>query len=211
MKPVIDHIVVGASSLDEGCAFIEDRCGVNVPFGGIHEQFSTHNCLMQVGQERYFEIISANPDAPDIGRPRWFSLDEEATRHKLSLRPAALCWVVGVPDIQAIIDKSPVPLGRALSLYRGDLRWQLTVPDDGHLPQGGLIPAFIEWPDGINPSRHMASLGVRLEKLCLTHPEPHWLDNIFSTLDIDHLAEISEGPQSLSFMCDTPNGPVILD
>ena len=105
MKPVIDHIVVGAAHLDEGCAFIEETCGVTVPFGGIHEQFSTHNCLMQVGQERYFEIIAANPDAPSLNRPRWFSLDDEGTKRRLVGGPIALCWVVGVPDIQAVIDK----------------------------------------------------------------------------------------------------------
>ena len=99
MKPVIDHIVVGAASLDEGRAYIEETCGVTVPFGGIHQQFSTHNCLMQVGQERYFEIIAANPDAPSLNRPRWFSLDDEGTNRRLVGGPIALCWVVGVPDI----------------------------------------------------------------------------------------------------------------
>ena len=210
MKPVIDHIVVGAAHLDEGCAFIEETCGVTVPFGGIHEQFSTHNCLMQVGQERYFEIIAANPDAPAIDRPRWFSLDDALTMRRLAVGPIALCWVVGVPDIQAVIDKSPIPLGMPLSLYRGDLQWKLTVPDDGHLPESGLVPAFIEWPDGVNPSSRMPALGVTLDRLCLPHPEPQWLEDVFGTLDIEHLADITGGKRSISFACDTPKGKVLL-
>ena len=56
----------------------------------------------------------------------------------------------------------------------------------------------------------MPAIGVTLDRLCLTHPEPQWLEDVFGTLDIEHLADITGGERSISFACDTPKGKVLL-
>ena len=68
----IDHFAIGADSLEQGQAALENLLGVTVPRGGKHDAMSTHNCVMQTGNESFLEILSIDPDAPGPGRARWF-------------------------------------------------------------------------------------------------------------------------------------------
>jgi len=173
---------------------------------------STHNCVMQSGNESFFELIAIDPDAPaDPGRVRWFSLDDPSTKARLTERPRALCWVVGTDDLDAVIAASPVDLGEVVLFTRGDRSWRLTVPKDGHLPMGGLLPAFIEWSPGPHPSTGQQDLGVTLDKVQLTHPNPDELVAVLKALHVDHLAEVRAGDTALSFAVNTPDGAVVLD
>lgn len=212
MHNKIDHFAIGADALDQGVAAMETKLGVTVPRGGKHDAMSTHNCVMQSGNESFFELIAIDPDAPaDPGRVRWFTLDDPSTKAKLAERPRALCWVVGTDDLDAVIAASPVDLGEVVLFTRGDRSWRLTVPKDGHLPMGGLLPAFIEWSPGPHPSTGQQDLGVTLDKVQLTHPNPDELSAILKTLQVDHLAQVSAGDASLSFAVNTPDGAVVLD
>lgn len=211
MKNRIDHFAIGADSLERGAAALHDRLGVMVPRGGTHAAMSTHNCVMQSGNESFFELIAIDPDAPAPNRARWFTLDEPGTRARLAQRPRALCWVVGTDDLDAVIAASPVDLGEVLLFTRGDRSWRLTVPKDGSLPMGGLLPVFIEWSPGPHPSTGQQDLGIRLDKVRLRHPDPAALSQILKTLQIDHLAEVQAGEAGLFFDLDTPNGRVTLD
>ncbi len=79
MKHKIDHIAIGTSSLEQGIAAMKQSLGVELPRGGKHDTMSTHNCVMQAGNDSFFELIAIDPEAPaDPGRTRWFSLDEES-------------------------------------------------------------------------------------------------------------------------------------
>ncbi len=211
MQNRIDHLAVGADTLAQGVAAMETLLGVSVPAGSKHAAMSTHNCVMQAGNESFFELIAIDPDAPDPGRARWFSFDDPATRAKLAERPRALCWVVNTDDLDGVIAASPVDLGEIVDFQRGDRTWRLTVPKDGHLPEGGLLPAFIEWSPGTHPSVGQQDLGVRLHKVVIKCADPSRLQALFDTLNIAHLAEISEGPDALAFEFDSPNGRVTID
>ena len=94
----IDHFVIGAASLEQGVAAMEKTLGITVPRGSKHDAMSTHNCVMQAGNESFFELISIDPDAGNPGRARWFTLDDAATQARLAKHPRALCWVVGTDD-----------------------------------------------------------------------------------------------------------------
>ena len=208
----IDHVAVGAETLEQAVAAMEVALGVTVPRGGKHDAMSTHNCVMQCGNESFFELIAIDPDAPaDPGRRRWFTLDEPATRARLAERPRALCWVVGTDDLDSVIQSSPVDLGDVVLFTRGERSWRLTVPKDGSLPMDGLIPAFIEWSPGPHPSTAQQDLGVTLSRVQLSHPDADGLTDILKTLQVDHLADVREGPSGLSFALQTPKGRVVLD
>ncbi|MEM6579005.1 MAG: VOC family protein [Pseudomonadota bacterium] len=207
----IDHFAIGAKSLEQGVDAMKSVLGVDVPTGGKHAAMSTHNCVMQASNESFFELIAIDPDAPDPGRPRWFSLDDPATHARLAERPRALCWVVGTDDLDAVLAKSPVDLGEVVLFTRGERSWRLTVPADGSLPMGGLLPAFIEWSPGPHPSTGQQDLGVRLTGVHLRHPDPEALSSMLAALGIDHLARVHAGDPALSFELDAPNGTVILD
>ena len=211
MHNKIDHFAIGAADLDQGVAALQGALGVTVPRGGKHAAMSTHNCVMQAGGESFLEIIAIDPEAPPPGRRRWFTLDDPATQSRLSLRPRALCWVVGTDSLDEIVAKSPIDLGEVVPFSRGDRSWRLTVPSDGSLPEGGLLPAFIEWSPGPHPSSGMQDLGVVLQRVTLTHPEPETLRALLHALRVDHLAVVEEGPRRLAFVLDTPRGEVTLD
>ncbi len=207
----IDNFAVGAKDLEQGVAAMSEALGVEVPKGGKHAAMSTHNCVMRAGNESFFELISVDPDAPAPGRTRWFTLDDPATQARLAERPRALCWVVNTDDLEGIMAASPIDLGEIVDFARGDRTWRLTVPRNGSLPMGGLLPAFIEWSPGPHPSTGQQDLGVALRKVHLHHPDPVHLTSLLGTLSVDHLAEVHEGPASLSFELETPKGTVTLD
>lgn len=207
----IDHFAIGAETLEQGVAAMEHALGVTLPRGSKHDAMSTHNCVCQAGNESFLELIAIDPDAPDPGRARWFSLDHPATRARLAERPRTLCWVVNTDDLDGVIAASPIDLGEVVDFRRGERTWRLTVPADGHLPGGGLLPAFIEWSPGPHPSTGQQDLGIRLREVRISSPESAQLRTIFEALSIAHLATVSDGPTALSFVLDTPNDTVMLD
>ncbi|MEM8978677.1 MAG: VOC family protein [Pseudomonadota bacterium] len=207
----IDHFTLGTSDLMTGQAMLADVLGVTVPSGSKHDAMSTYNCVCQAGNESFFELIAIDPEAPDPGRTRWFTLDDPETQTRISQRPRALCWVVNTPDLDAVVAASPIDLGEVVHFQRGDRTWRLTVPRDGSLPEGGLVPAFIEWSPGPHPSTGQQDVGLELNTVRLSHPEPEKLQELFVALGVDHLAEITKGPRALAFDVTTPKGPNTLD
>ena len=210
MNNRIDHFAIGANNLEDGTAFLKKQLGVEIPRGGKHAAMSTHNCVAQSGNTSFIELISIDPEAPDAGRIRWFTLDDPTTQARIAETPKALCWVVNTDDLDAVIAASPVDLGEVLELSRGDLSWKLTVPKDGSLVEGGLLPAFIEWSREPHPSSGMHDIGVELKTIRLTHPEPEKLTAMLNALSVDHLVEVVAGNQAgLSFDLQKPNGEIV--
>ena len=207
----IDHVAIGAATLEAGQAHLEALTGLVVPRGSRHDLMGTHNCVMQAGNESFLEIIAIDSDAPDPGRRRWFTLDQADTQSRLGERPRALCWVVNTTDLDAIVARATVDLGEIVRFQRGDRSWRLTVPRDGSLPLSGLIPAFIEWSPGPHPSTGQQDLGARLERIILSHPDPDWLAGQLDALGVGHLADFVKGEVGLTFALTTPNGRVEID
>ncbi len=211
MQNKIDHFAVGADTLEQGIAAMQTALGVELNAGSKHDLMSTHNKVMQSGNESFFELIAIDPDAPKPERTRWFTLDNNNTQTRIAERPRALCWVVGTDDLDATVAASPVELGEIVTFVRGDRSWRLTVPADGHLPEGGLLPAFIEWSPGPHPSTGQQNLGVTLQSVNISHPKPDEFRKLLGKLNAAHLATVTQGDAGLSFTCDSPNGTVIID
>jgi hypothetical protein len=178
----LDHLVVAAASLKEGARFIRDRFGVDIPQGGRHEIMGTHNCLMRLGKNSYLEVISVDPYAHTPDCPRWYALDEPEMRAKLDKGPCLIAWVLRSADIISSVKASAVPLGAVIPVRRGSLNWRLTVPADGHLPGGGVVPSIIEWDGYAEPWETMNDFGCQLVGLNLKHPDPEWLKRSLLTL-----------------------------
>ncbi len=205
----LDHIVIGTSSLEEGAAFIHERLGVKIPPGGRHESMGTHNCLMQLGANCFLEVIAIDPAAETPGRLRWYALDDPKMRTRLARSPGLISWVVRTADITAAVQAAAMPLGPVTVVSRGALSWRLTVPEDGHLPGGGVIPHVIEWNGGVRPWQTMPDRGCRLEELTLTHPDPLWLNNALRSLGAASLScvRVAGGAETvLSAKIRTPTG-----
>ena len=207
----LDHIVMGADQLKTGLRDLTKRLGVEVPEGGRHPLMSTHNRLMSLGDGSFFELIAIDPEGPTPAQPRWYSLDDPVTKKRLIKRPRALTWVVNTDDIESVVANSPVDLGEIIAVQRGDLTWRLTVPKSGDLAGDGLIPAFIAWDQTPLPGTQMPDLGVRLEEISLTHPDPQSLHKILTNLGVRQMVGLKEGPSAISFRLQTPSGILNLD
>ena len=169
---------------------------------------ATHNRLMRLA-DGYLEVIAVDPDAPAPDRTRWYGLDSPATADRLANGPRALCWVAAVDDIEQAAANCGYECGRIIEVTRGDLHWRLTVPDDGGLAAGGILPALIEWPPGVNPVATLPDSGLALASLKATHPDPAMVMDCLDRLGLGHLMEISEGAPSLGFAFDSAGGELL--
>jgi hypothetical protein len=211
LRPGIDHLVMGAADLEQGCRQVSERLGVPLAPGGRHAHMGTHNRLLKLGQACYLEVIAIDPEAPPPGRPRWFGLDRPETTARLAEEPRLLTWVVhGIPF--AGLDPSLAHhLGRPEPMRRGDLRWRLTLHADGHLPAGGLLPGLIEWDGPHHPAQRLPDAGCRLTRIRLSPTAPDTLSTLLQAIGCRHMIDLvfreSAQTSCLTAEIETPEGP----
>lgn len=179
----VDHLVVAARSLAQGVAWCEATLGVSPGAGGRHALMGTHNRLLPIGApgwpEAYLEIIAIDPEAdapPAGGRARWFDLDAPGLNAALRESPRLVHWVASTDDLPgacaalaALGEDVGHPVSASRQTPQGELRWQITLRDDGQPQHHGGLPALIAW-EGRHPSGSMVDVGVRLDSL-VVHTE----------------------------------------
>lgn len=196
---LFDHIAIGAASLDEGVRELKRVLDVEVPFGGTHPRMGTHNCLTRLSDTSFLEIITVDFNAPPPNRPRLFDLDDADQQGSLLAKPKPIAWIARARNIGDALSRARsagLDLGRPMEMTRGDLRWRIAVRDDGHLPQGGVLPVIIQWPDGPHPAQQMKDLGLRMRALRLFHPEPEMLRAKLGCIGAAELATIERCDKS---------------
>lgn len=211
----MDHLVVAASTLEEGCEYLADKLGAAIPPGGRHEFMATHNRVMTLGDGVYLEIIAIDPEGVPPAHPRWFALDDPLVRASLANGPRLLTWAVNTSNLHALCAAASVPLGKITAAQRGELKWQVTVAEDGRLPASGCIPLCIQWQIPFHPASRMVDLGCRFKSLSIAHPRPDWLADVLTGIGAAHCVAISGVADSemscLSAVLQTPQGLVTLD
>ena len=210
---VIDHLVFGCDDLQDGTSFLEQTLGVGFAGGGKHTLMATHNRLLKLQDSIYFEAIAIDHEAVqkhgNIGRKRWFSLDEDRTKKRLAQSPRPLTWVVAVDDIYDAVSKCGYDAGEITAMTRGDLEWMLTIAENGTLVEDGLLPGLIQWPGGRNPANKLPESGTRLQRLILQHPQPDVIGQIIDQLGVDGPVEVKPGPANLIFEMQTNAGELV--
>ena len=210
---VIDHLVFGCADLQDGTSFLEQTLGVSFSGGGKHTLMATHNRLLKLQDSIYFEAIAIDHEGTqkhgDIGRKRWFSLDEDRTKQRLAESPRPLTWVVAVDDIYDAASKCGYDAGRITTMTRDNLEWMLTIAEDGTLVEDGLLPAFIQWPNGLNPANQLPENGTTLQKIVLVHPQPNFITAVIDRVGIEDLIEIRSGSVELIFQLKTSAGKLV--
>ncbi len=207
----IDHLVIAASTVEDGAAWIESQLGVAPSRGGRHDFMATHNRLLGLGPETYLEVIAIDPGAATPPRPRWFALDQPAMRERLERGPALIHWVARVDDIASSVKAAPVDLGEVIPAARGDYRWRITVPRDGSLPAGGIFPTLIEW-ETPRPAAALPDSGCRLESLTLAHPRAASIEAALRYMGLSEREplHIADGESRLEAAIRTPRGLALL-
>ncbi|WP_121064206.1 VOC family protein [Chachezhania antarctica] len=199
----LDHIAVAGNTLAEAKAHIEDALGVSLQPGGQHPRFGTHNTLLGLADGLYLEAIAIDPDAPKPDRPRWFGLDQFGGPARLTT------WICATDDL-ADLPPGMEDAGSPVALTRGDLAWQMSVPDDGALPFDGLHPALIQWEGTAHPAARLADAGCRLLRLDIRHPDAAQLSARLTPHLDDPRLSFATGPASLSAEFETPHGRRVL-
>jgi|SRR5438034_5579606 len=207
----LDHLVVAAASLQQGEDYIEARLGARPRRGGKHVAMGTHNSVLRVGKRIYLEVIAIDPDATAPATPRWFELDRTQMQSALSASPRLIHWVARSEDIKAARAACLVDPGPVHELARGDYRWRITIPADGHLPGDGLLPTLIQWSDARHPTDAMPDERIELTALAATHPAPAPIRATLAKLGLSETLKVSyDARPRLAAMFSTPRGPVTL-
>ena len=210
MKTQIDHLVVGALSLEQGVEYIRESLGVDMPYGGIHMEMGTHNHLMQIGKNMFLEIIAINNEINRPKSPRWYGLDDPFIRKQIEIQPTLLTWVVNTSNIHELMQQATFSPGKAEVIRRGDLSWYFGLPSDGRLLAGGMLPYVIEWLTDKHPSENMVNLGCNLQGLEIHHPYSLWLQSALQSIDAANLVKINSLPENdlpyLKAQIKTPTG-----
>lgn len=171
----VDHLVVGAATLEQGAAWCAATLGVLPGPGGKHPLMGTHNLLLAIGSQAfprsYLEIIAIDPQAAAPQRRRWFDLDDPALRATLAAGPRLIHWVARCDDVAAecaALAVAGVDRGEVLQAERdtprGLLRWRIAVRPDGQRLFGGALPTLIEWGE-VHPAGSLPASAVQLASL----------------------------------------------
>lgn len=201
----LDHLVITAPDLDAGSEYVADLLGAVPRGGGVHPAMNTHNRLLRLGDTTYLEVIA--PAGAPPARPRWFGLDHLAPDDP----PGLATWVARTTDIRAAVARCTVDPGPVVPMSRGALEWLITIPDDGHLPFGGIAPPLIQWQTADHPARALEHSGCSLRGLTLHHPQAVRIEALIDALGLADEVTVSAPsklhPPGLTARLQTPRGP----
>ncbi|MBT8155545.1 VOC family protein [Epibacterium ulvae] len=196
----LDHLVVAGETLADARGHVEQALGVAMQPGGQHAVFGTHNALLHLEGGIYIEAIAKEPDVVPEYSPCWYALDQFSGPAHLSN------WACRTDFPQQAATRWP-EAGSQIALARGDLRWQMFVPDCGRLPYDNLFPAVLSW-QGSHPAARLSPKGCRLRRLIVFHPQAIELQTTLGITDNRVVFEV--GAPGLRAEIDTPHGLRIL-
>ncbi|MCV6585193.1 MAG: VOC family protein [Marinibacterium sp.] len=200
----LDHLAVSGATLDEASEHVAAALGVPLQAGGQHAHFGTHNRLLGLEDGLYLEAISVDPAAAAPGRARWFGLDG------FSGPPRLGNWILRCDDLAAVLAALPSGAGAPVALARGDLRWQMAVPEGGVLPFDDRFPALIQWQGALHPAGMLRASGCALRWLAVSHPDAGDLSGLLAPHFADPRVVIEPGASMLMAEFDTPHGRRVL-
>ncbi len=210
---IVDHLVVGATSLERGCTFVADLLGERPVSGGVHPHMGTHNALLSLGGSVYLEVIAIDPQGKAPAWPRWFSLDNEQTRATLANSPRLLTWVASTTQITALSQLTAYRGCEAKPMSRAHLKWQFAFTADGNCLAGGLLPYVIQWQGPAHPSDSLPPSDCMLTGLQGVSPDAHAINRTLGQMALSDTIRCkpSHTPgTALSALIDTPRGSVRL-
>ncbi len=190
----IDHLVLGARTLEEGAAFIAQHLGAAPQKGGKHEGVGTHNMLLGLGPSCYLEIIAVDPSQPKPAHPRPFDLDDPGVHTMLEAEPRLLAWVARTPVLDAVVGRLGPRAGEVREMTRGDLSWRMAFPPQRQ-DMDNLIPALIQW-NGHGASSRLKDSHVRLLHLEAEHPEADAVKAALAERGLEDAMKVRRSPHA---------------
>ena len=161
----LDHIVFGATSLEEGTNFIEKKLGIKLSEVGYHHFMGTHNRVVKVDKDVYLEVIAIDPSSKSPNQNRWFNLDNPILQKKLEYSPQMIGYVIETKD-KEILKHFCTPIEAS----RGNYKWNFAMPNlesnffNKELIENGIIPSLINWKSN-KPVYEMKNNQLSLKKI----------------------------------------------
>ncbi|MEM1178973.1 MAG: VOC family protein [Acidobacteriota bacterium] len=202
----LDHLVWAVPDLERGMLEIEHRLGVVPQIGGRHPGVGTRNALVDIGGQRYLEILAPDPEQHVFtGFGHWVA-DLAA--------PRLVTWACRTGDldrwVQAAAGRGLDPesiLEMERQLPDGStLTWRLAALGDA---RDGLLPFCIEWGDA-HPNDRLPSSGCELLQLSLSDDDDLGRDLEALGLSEESLLVRSVAHAEPVALFDTPRGRVEL-
>ena len=175
----IDHIVFGALSLEEGTEFIEKKLNTKLSDIGFHDFMGTHNRVLKIGKDIYFEVIAINPHSKTLNHDRWFNLDNKELQKKLKKKPQIIGYVIDTFDQKILKYYSPF-----FKAVRGNYKWNFAMPkieNDTLYPgliENGVMPSLINWQSE-KPINKMQDSEFELQNIEIEIMEKQYSHKIF--------------------------------
>ena len=142
----LDHIVFGASTLEEGTEFVENILQAKLSDIGYHKDMGTHNRVIRISEKVYIEVVAIDPKRKNLNNRKWFNLDNSNLQSKLKISPQIIGYVIENKDRN--INKYYDPFFEA---SRDSYKWQFAMPTfknnilDSEIIEAGIIPSLISW------------------------------------------------------------------
>ena len=169
----LDHIVLGANTLQEGTDYVEKKLGLSLSEIGYHHHMGTHNRVIKIGENIYLEVIAIDPNANKPKYFRWFNLDNKRQQARLKKSPQIIGYVIENENPDMLKFYNPF-----FEATRGDYRWEFAIPksDDtlinDELIESGLVPSIINWKSK-KPVHHLVDNHFQLEKIQIELTQNH--------------------------------------
>ena len=142
----LDHIVFGATTLEEGTDFVENILQTKLSDIGYHKNMGTQNRVVKISEEIYLEVVAIDPKMNNLKNRKWFNLDNSNLQSKLKKSPQIIGYVI--ENNNKILFKYYDPFFEA---SRANYRWQFAMPSynknnlDIEIVETGIIPSLISW------------------------------------------------------------------
>ena len=191
----IDHLVIGAATLEAGAAYLEHHLGARPVPGGPHPGVGTHNMLLGLGPSQYIEIIAPDPAQASPAHPRPFDLDDPALKLALEAEPQLIAYVAATPALEAVVARLGESHGGTIrAMSRGALSWRMAFPPQRQ-DMGNLIPPLIQW-DGPRAATQIPDCGWRLTSLEAQHPDMDALREAITARGLTEAIKLRQSPSS---------------
>ena len=152
----IDHLMLGASDLSLGKAWIKNKLGLPAIDSGSHPGQGTRNALLGLAEDCYLEVI-----APDPAQGLSGTLGAQLLRYET---PRLRTFAVRCSSFEDLVPRlAEFGFGhRIVKMSRETaagslLSWRLLFVSDH--PYGARMPFFIDWGQSPHPCRDLAVAG----------------------------------------------------
>ena len=119
----LDHIVLGAFSLEEGTEFVENKLQTKLSNIGYHKDLGTHNRVIRISDEVYLEVIAIDPQTRSLKNRKCFNLDNSKLQSKLKKSPQIIGYVIENDDVSILKYYDPF-----FEASRASYRWHFAMP-----------------------------------------------------------------------------------